>query len=247
MPALPDSMTLFLMNRNYSGWSLRAWLAMRAFNLKFDIENLIAGTKEIGDLGTPEADAMMRRAGPTAKAPSLHVDNGELIVFETLAIIEFLAEHVKGMWPEDRNQRAYARSLACEMSTSFTAVRNYSMNLRDRRGFQPELFTAQVKKDFNRLSDIWEGLRVKAIKNAKDHNKEDEGFLFGSFTALDAMYAPVMFRLRSYGLMDKIVGEHAIAYTHHMLKYGPMKEWDALAALETEVVPRNELPPATEE
>ncbi|KAG0052222.1 hypothetical protein BGZ83_002831 [Gryganskiella cystojenkinii] len=240
MPSLPENMTLFLLNRNYSSWSLRAWIAMRAFNLKFDIVMLMVGTKEIQDLGTPEADALMSRAGPTSKVPALHINDGKFVVFETLAIIEFLAESVDGMWPKDHLDRAYARSLSCEMLTGFSAVRSYSMNLREHRPFQPELFTAQAEKEFSRLASIWEELRVKATKNCGD--KEDKGFLFGSFTALDAMYAPVMFRLRSYGLMEKITGEHARAYVNRMLEYEPLKEWEALAAKETEIIPRGEYP-----
>ena len=86
---------LYMLNRNYSSWSLRAWLAMRALNVEFEPEVLLVGTKEIPDLGLPAADALMRRAGPTSKVPALHVATGSgqtHIVFETLAIIEYLAE-----------------------------------------------------------------------------------------------------------------------------------------------------------
>jgi len=143
------------------------------------------------------------------------------------------------LWPADRFERAYARSLAAEMATSFFAVRNYAMSLRENRKFQPELFNEKAGKDIKRLSSIWQELRSKAIHNK---NKKDDGFLFGSFTALDAMYAPVMFRFRSYSLADKVEGEHAQAYMRHMLEFGPMKEWAELAAQETEIIPRDEMP-----
>ncbi|KAG0252005.1 hypothetical protein BGZ95_006735, partial [Linnemannia exigua] len=88
--------TLFILNRNYSSWSLRAWLAIRHLNIKFNAELLLIGTPEVPDLFTPEAGAMLGRAGPTHKVPALHVQKplgGEThIVFETLAILEYLYE-----------------------------------------------------------------------------------------------------------------------------------------------------------
>ncbi|KAI1314514.1 hypothetical protein EDD11_002030 [Mortierella claussenii] len=233
--------SLYLLNKNYSSWSLRVWLAMRAFKIEFETVMLMGGTPEIPDLGVPAADELMRRAGPTSKVPALHVlkGNGEKhIVFETLAIIEYLAEDYPQLWPADRLDRAYARSLATEMATSFNAIRNYSMNLRERREFDPQFYNDNVEKDLRRLSDIWEELRAKAVGS-----RGDEGYLFGRFTALDAMYAPVMFRLRSYGLQSKIQGKHAIAYMEHMLNNEYMKEWEDLASKETEIIPRNELYP----
>ncbi|GJJ68474.1 glutathione S-transferase [Entomortierella parvispora] len=233
---------LYMLNRNYSSWSLRAWLAMRALNIELEPVMLIVGTKEIPDLGLPAANELMLRAGPTSKVPALHVEiapGKTHIIFESLAIMEYLAEDYPSLWPADRYERAYARSLSSEMATGFFAVRNYAMNLREHRRFQPELFNERVAADIKRLSDIWEELRSKAAQNK---GKNDEGFLFGTFTALDAMYAPIMFRFNSYDLASKVEGEHAQAYMRHMLQYGPMKEWAALASQETEIIPRDELP-----
>ncbi|KAG0364603.1 glutathione S-transferase-like protein [Gamsiella multidivaricata] len=235
---------LYLLNRNYSSWSLRPWLAMRVLKIEFETVMLIVGTPEIPDLGLPAADELMRRAGPTSKVPALHVSKragGEKhIIFESIAIMEYLAEDYPQLWPSDRYERAYARSLSAEMATSFGAIRNYAMNLRERREFDPKFYNEKVEKDIYRLSSIWEGLRSKAV--AKD---SDEGYLFGRFTALDAMYAPVMFRLRSYGLRPKIQGKHAAAYVEHMLKNEYMREWEELASHETEIIPRDELYPST--
>ncbi|KAF9996459.1 hypothetical protein BGZ65_007955, partial [Modicella reniformis] len=192
---------LFVLNRNYSSWSLRAWLAMRHLKIDFETVLLLIGTPETPDLGLPETEELLSRAGPTAKAPSLHVANGsggKHIIFETLAIMEYLAEDYPSLWPADRLERAYARSLASEMATSFGPIRNYAMNLRENWPFDPELYNNKVEKGIQRLSSIWEGLRSKAsVKEG------DRGYLFGTFTALDAMYAPVMFRLRSYDLIPK--------------------------------------------
>ncbi|KAF8980257.1 hypothetical protein BGZ46_004441 [Entomortierella lignicola] len=233
--------SLYLLNRNYSSWSLRAWLAMRAFSLEFKTVMLIVGTSDIPDLGIPAADRLMETAGPTRKVPALHVkkDSGENhIIFETLAIIEYLAEDYPLLWPVDRFDRAYARSLASEMATSFGPIRNYAMNIRERRPFDTKIYNDKVEKDIRRLSSIWEDLRSKAAAK-----KDDEGYLFGRFTALDAMYAPVMFRLRSYDLLPKVQGKLAAAYIEHMLNNEYVKEWEELSKQESEIIPRDELYP----
>ncbi|KAG0254696.1 hypothetical protein BG011_005561 [Mortierella polycephala] len=231
--------TLFLLNKNYSSWSLRAWLVMRAFKIDFKPELLLLGTPEIPDIGLPAANELMRRAGPTGKVPALHVQkpSGEPhIVFETLAVIEYLAEDCPGIWPSDRFDRAFARSLSAEMATSFVSIRNYAMTIRGRYPFDPEIYNASVEKDILRLCSIWEELRSKAATQ-----EGDEGYLFGRFTALDAMYAPVMFRLRSYSLISKIQGKHALAYVERLLNNEHMKEWEESSSHETEVIPRDEL------
>ncbi|KAF9365165.1 hypothetical protein BGX34_011137 [Mortierella sp. NVP85] len=183
----------------------------------------------------------MSRAGPTGKVPALHVSDesgGKHIVFESLAIMEFLAEDHPSLWPAERLERAYARSLATEMATSFGPVRNYAMNLREKRPFDPELYNDKVAQNIRRLSSIWEELRSKVATK-----EDDRGYLFGSFTALDAMYAPIMFRLRSYDLISKVQGKHALEYINHMLNDKAMQEWEELASRETEVIPRDELYP----
>ncbi|KAG0317905.1 hypothetical protein BGZ99_005960 [Dissophora globulifera] len=232
---------LYCLNKNYSTWSLRGWVAMRALNIDFETVMLTVGGPGVPDMGTPAADALMMRAGPTGKTPALHVQkpgsSGEKhIIFESLAIMEYLAEDYPSLWPADRFERAYARSLAAEMATSFEALRNYSMNIRKTYPFDPELYNANVEKNILRLSSIWEELRSKAV--AKDN---DEGFLFGSFTALDAMYAPIMFRLRGFSLKDKLQGKLAAAYVDHMLNFEAMREWEESSSLETEWVKRNEV------
>ena len=121
------------------------------------------------------------------------------------------------------------------MATSFESVRNYSMSIRERRPFDANFYSDKVEKDLRRLSSIWEELREKAAAKGGD-----EGYLFGRFTAIDAMYAPVMFRLRSYDLASKIEGKHAKAYVQHILNNEYVKEWENMALQETEVIPRGE-------
>ncbi|KAF9283382.1 Glutathione S-transferase 8 [Mortierella antarctica] len=234
--------TLYILNRNYSSWSLRGWIALRALNIKFDtVELIISSDNETKDLFTPEANALMARAGPTGKVPALHVTkpNGEKhIVFESLALMEYLAEDHPSLWPADKYERAYARSLASEMATSFGALRNYAMNVRAVYPFDAALYTPAVEKNLLRISAIWEELRSKAAQN-----KDDKGYLFGSFTALDAMYAPLPYRLIGYSLVDKIQGKHAQAYVQHMLNSPEMQEWTKDSKLEPWIIPADELYP----
>lgn len=112
------------------------------------------------------------------------------------------------------------------------------MNLREKRPFDPAFYNDMVEKDIHRLSSIWEELRSKAVTK-----EDDKGYLFGNFTALDAMYAPVMFRVRTYDLIPKVQGKHALAYIYHMLNDKEMQDWEELASGETEYIPRNELYP----
>ncbi|KAI9232666.1 MAG: hypothetical protein BYD32DRAFT_154665 [Podila humilis] len=232
---------LYILNRNYSSWSLRAWIALRTLNIKFDtVELIISSDNETKDLFTPEANALMARAGPTGKVPALHVTkpNGENhIIFESLAIMEYLAEEYPSLWPTDKYERAYARSLASEMATGFGPLRNYAMNIRAKYPFDAALYTPAVEKNLIRISAIWEELRSKAAQN----KETDKGYLFGRFTALDAMYAPLHHRLNGYSLQDKIQGKHAQAYTQHMLNSPEMQEWTKASKLEPWIIPSDEL------
>ncbi|KAF9390706.1 hypothetical protein CPB97_008555 [Podila verticillata] len=234
---------LYILNRNYSSWSLRAWIALRTLNVKFDtVELIISSDNETKDLFTPEANALMARAGPTGKVPALHVTkpNGENhIIFESLAIMEYLAEEYPSLWPTDKYERAYARSLASEMATGFGPLRSYAMNIRADYPFDAALYTPAVDKNLIRISAIWEELRSKAAQN----KETDKGYLFGRFTALDAMYAPLHHRLNGYSLLDKIQGKHAQAYTQHMLNSPEMQEWTKASKLEPWIIPSDELYP----
>ncbi|KAG0084095.1 Glutathione S-transferase 8 [Podila epicladia] len=234
--------TLYVLNRNYSSWSLRAWLALRVLGVNFETVVLTVGTKELPDVDHPDFPALMARAGPTSKVPALHITkpNGENhIVFESLAIMEYLAEDYPSLWPTNKFERAYARSLASEMATSFGPIRSYGMNIRVQCDFDPALWNEGVEKNLARLSSIWEELRAKAVKN----QATDKGFLFGGFTALDAMYAPLAHRLTTYSLRDKVQGEHARAYVQSLLDAPEMQEWSAAAKAEPWVVASDELYP----
>ena len=175
--------TLVIANRNYSSWSLRAWLALEAVGEPFD-EVLIP-------LGRPETAEEIRRYSPSGRVPALL--EGSLTVWDSLAICEYLAEsHPEaGLWPADPHARAVARSVVAEMHSGFTALRSHMpMNLRASRpgaGRGPG-----VAEDVERITAIWERCR-------RDFGAGGD-LLFGSFTLADACYAPVVSRFRSYGV-----------------------------------------------
>ncbi|KAF9167500.1 Glutathione S-transferase 8 [Actinomortierella ambigua] len=245
MSTLKDQQpTLYILNRNYSSWSMRPWLGLKAAGVNFKEVLLLAGTPAVPDMGTPESSKMLLEAGPTGKVPVLHITqpNGEkLIIFESLAIMEYVAEEYPSLWPSDRFERAYARSLATEMATSFAEVRSYDMNIRERFPFDAALFTPAKAKDLARLESIWAGCRDHVVKTRAA--AEDDGFLFGKFSIVDAMYAPVMFRIQTYGLREKISNPLALEYIERVLNYEHVQEWVRLSLPEKETIKRSHIYP----
>jgi len=175
--------TLIIANRNYSSWSLRAWLALEATGADFE-EVLIP-------LGRPETADEILRWSPSGRVPALR--DGGLVIWDSLAICEYLAERFPdaGLWPADLQARASARSVVAEMHSSFMAVRsNMPMNLRASRpgaGRGPG-----VDEDIQRIVEIWEACR-------RDFGNDGD-LLFGGFTIADAFYAPIVSRFRTYGV-----------------------------------------------
>ena len=198
--------TLHIGNKNYSSWSLRPWILMTELAIPF---------KERLHVFGPTFDA--RGAGsPANKVPCL-IDDGR-IVWDSLAIAEYLAEDHPPVWPKDRDARAWARSAAAEMHSGFQALRNdCSMNC----GVRVKLHTHSeaLAKDVERMAELWnEGLA-----------RFGGPFLAGpAFTAADAFFAPVAFRVQSYGLT---LPGPAAGYAARLLALRGMKRWyeDALA------------------
>ncbi len=175
--------TLVIGNRNYSSWSMRAWLALRATGAPFD-EVLVP-------LGRPETGAEILRWSPTGRVPALH--DGGLVIWDSLAICEYLAEKfpAAGLWPADPAARAAARSVTAEMHSGFTALRSQMpMNLRASRPVAER--EPAVDEDVRRILEIWESCR-------RDFGAGGE-LLFGEFTIADAFYAPVASRFITYGV-----------------------------------------------
>ena len=168
-------LTLVIANKNYSSWSFRPWILMRHFGLAFE-EAVIPMAQE-------NTRAEMLRFSLSGKCPSLHV--GEIVVWDSLAIIEYVAELYPqtAIWPRPRAARAQARSLAAEMHSGFMGIRGLlPMNMR-RKVKQREL-TPEASADVARLEQAF-GLARREFGQAG-------AFLFGDFSAADAKFAPVV-------------------------------------------------------
>lgn len=197
------SLRLFLGNKNYSSWSMRPWIALRAAGIAFEEEVVPFDF----DNGNPE----FRRFSPTMKVPVLK--DGDLTVWDSLAIVEYAAELFpeKGLWPADPRDRARARSISAEMHSGFPALRAACpMNMRRAPGTLS--VSDEVKADVARIVAIW----------SECLERSGGPFLFGGFTIADAMYAPVVSRFETYGLSnDPVVARYSEAVTG----LAAWKEW----------------------
>jgi glutathione S-transferase len=196
--------TLFIGEKNYSSWSLRPWLALRASGIPFREEAVSLA---------PDAGKAARFARlPGGRVPCLQ--DGEVFVWDSLSICEYLAERHPGLWPADPVARAWGRSIAAEMHSGFSALRSQmTMDVRARR--------PQRRRSPALLADI---ARVEAIWNETRARFGAGGpFLFGRFTNADAFYGPVVFRFRTYGVEP---AGAAGAYAQAMLELPAMREWE---------------------
>lgn len=201
--------TLHIANKNYSSWSLRPWILMREKGIGF------AETLHRFEPGG--AWATFRAFSPTGKVPALH--DGATVVWDSLAIVEYLAERHAGVWPSDAAARAWARSATAEMHSAFQTLRQQcSFNLGLRVTLN-EIGPA-LQKDIDRIDELWsEGLK-----------RFGGPFLAGTaFTAVDAFYAPVQFRIQTYGLK---LGNAAGAYSQRVLALPGMADWQAAGLAE---------------
>jgi len=201
---------LYIANKNYSSWSLRPWVLMRELGIPFE-EHLHAFTPG-------GSYANFRAFSPSGKVPTL-VD-GKTVVWDSAAIGEYLAERHDGVWPKDAAARAWARSAAAEMHSGFATLRQHcSMNcgLRVKLHEMPDA----LAKDIARLSELWnDGLA-----------RHGGPFLAGkTFTNVDAFYAPVAFRIQTYGLK---LDAPAQAYAQRLLDLPSMRTWYKEALAET--------------
>lgn len=204
---------LFIGNKCFSSWSLRPWIALKHLDLPFE-EVLVR-------LRTPQTAGELAKISPTGQVPVL-MHEGRL-VWETLAILEYLADLYpeKRLWPEDREDRAFARCVATEMHSGFRDLRyGWPMNLRRPRAHK--VLDEEGETQRARIEAIWRACRDRAV--------EDGPFLFGHFTAADAMYAPVVTRFDTYGgELDPVTRD----YVDAVLATPAMKDWYAGAAAET--------------
>jgi glutathione S-transferase len=219
-------MKLIVGNRNYSSWSLRGWLACKQSGLAFEVltvplygEDWEAQKRSRDDL-----------APSSGKVPVLW--DGDAVVWDSLAIIEYLADKIgrDRFWPKPDDARAMARSMVAEMHSSYMALRRECpMNIRGRAdGYEP---SEAVAADVIRILQLWAEARARFGKGGP--------FLFGAFCAADIFYAPVVSRFLTYGIP---VPGFASAYMQAVWEHDWMAEWIAAAQEEDWVIEQYEQP-----
>lgn len=220
-------LTLYIANKNYSSWSMRPWVLMRQAGIEFKeveirIDNL-------------EQDSMFKQqvaeVSPAGKLPVLVDGSGSspIVVWNSMAIVEYLAERFPAMhlWPTDIRQRAEARSVCAEMHNGFLALRtacimNIQANLTDA-GALIWRDNAGVRADVDRIIDMWQDLLAR----------HGGPMLFGDFCAVDAFYAPIVMRMRSYGLP---VPDDVKAYMQRVIVLPAVRQWITEALAEEDFV-----------
>lgn len=200
--------TLYIANKNYSSWSLRPWLLMTELGIPFQEQLIPFETNN---------HKQFKKISPNARVPCLH--DGDLIIWDSLAIIEYLGEQHPKVWPSAVNARAWARSASAEMHSGFAALRNQcSMNC----GLQLRLhhISDELLADLNRIDELWnDGL-----------SRFGGPYLAGNqFTAVDAYYAPMVFRIHTYNLP---LSSASLDYCKRILALNSMQQWYADALLE---------------
>lgn len=220
-------MKLFIGNKAYSSWSLRGWLACKLSGLPF--EEIVVPLYDEAWEKRREGDEFAPSSG---KVPILW-DGDDIVVWDSLAIIEYLNEKTSGelFWPTEPAARAMARSMAAEMHSSFAALRReHSMNIRRIYDAVPP--SEAVAQDIFRMMQLWAQARAR-------HGGEGE-FLFGAFSAVDVMFAPVVTRFITYQLP---VARFAQAYMQAIIAHPWMQEWIGGAQAEDWVIDKFEVPP----
>jgi glutathione S-transferase len=211
--------TLYVGNKNYSSWSLRGWLAMKLAGAPF--REVMVSLR-----GEGEPNPAIRAFSPSARVPCLHDDR--VVVWDSLAIAEYLAERHPGMWPADPIARAWARSVAAEMHSGFAALRNeMTMCIRERVDVRP--WSPALLLDVVRVSEIW--------NEGRNRFGTGGAFLCGAFSLADVFYAPVAFRFRTYDVRPEGV---AGRYLQDLLAHPWLRTWEADALAETAIVEADE-------
>ena len=213
-------MKLIIGNKNYSSWSLRSWLLLAEAGIEFE-EQRIA-------LDTETSAAELASASPACRVPVLILD--DMVIWDSLAIAETVAERwpEKELWPVEESARAHARSICAEMHSGFATLREaMPMNCRamGRKVPLPDELTA----DIDRIFEIWTDCHRRYSSAGR--------WLFGKFSIADAMFAPVVLRLRTYGIN---LPESASVYPARLLESEAMQDWLLESESEVEVIKGDE-------
>jgi glutathione S-transferase len=212
---------LVIANKNYSSWSLRPWMALTMAGIPFD-EKMVR-------FGEPQFGEEIRKISPAGKVPVLA--HGKLVIWDSLAILEYLAETFPGknLWPKSKAARAMARSVSNEIHSGFSSLRNACpMNLR--RSPKPVAMSEAAKTDVARIEVLWRDCR-------KSHGKGGK-FLFGKFSIADAMYAPIVSRFETYAIP---VANDTRAYMANLTSTRSFQAWKTEALKEPWIVPEDEV------
>ncbi len=215
------TLTLIIANKTYSSWSFRPWILMRHFEIAFDEVTV--------PLAQENTRAEIFRYTPSGKCPALQ--DGSIIVWDSLAIIEYLADRFPQMaiWPRSRTARAQARSLAAEMHSGFANLRA-SLPMNMRRKVKKLELSPDAAADVARLEGAFAAARAEFGQAGQ--------FLFGDFSAADAMFAPVVNRLHVY---DVDVSPGTRRYMEKMMAVPAWKDWSAQALAEPWVIDKYEI------
>lgn len=209
---------LYLGNKNYSSWSLRGWLVAKLSGEPFEEVHVPL----VGQTPNPANYAF----SPSGLVPCLH--EGEVVVWDSMAIAGYLAERHPEMWPSDTAARAWARAISAEMHSGFSMLRSQmTMCIRERVDVRP--WSGALAADIARVVRIWDESRRRFGAGG--------AFLCGRFSIADCFYGPVAFRFRTYGVA---VDGVARAYLEALLGHPFLREWEQAALAETTIVDADE-------
>src|SRR5579862_5330514 len=213
-------LTLVIGNKNYSSWSLRAWIALKHLGVPFEEIQVV--------LDTPSTREDIERYGPSGRVPVLR--QGEFAVWDSLAICEYAAELTGKGWPQQPEARAVARSVCAEMHSGFSHLRSlWPMNARARN--RRTAMTAALEADVERIDEIWNDCRRRFGAGGP--------WLFGAdYSIADAMYAPVVLRFNTYGAR---ISDTARWYMATVLEDGALQEWLRAARAEPWTIAADEV------
>jgi len=214
-------LTLIIGNKNYSSWSLRPWIFLKYFNLDFKETNV--------SLFTETSDKELAPYFSNFKVPVLK--DGDQLIWDSLSILEYLSENfcAGSGWPEDKNARAFSRSMSAEMHSSFTALRN-ELPMNCRKSFSSIRLSSDATEDVKRIITLW--------NTAHEKYGSGEEWLMGKFSIADAMYIPVVLRFHGYGIETQ---GYANDYIQTVLNNRHIKEWIDAGTLETEIIEEDEI------
>jgi len=216
-----SSLTLVIGNKNYSSWSLRPWVFLKQNGIVFNEVRV--------PLFVETSNDQLAQYNSDFKVPVLQDD--DLLIWDSLSILEYLSENYlqsRG-WPEDPQARAVARSVSCEMHSSFMNVRNeLPMNCRKR--FENVVLTAEAEREIERISALWQQCRSQYGGGGE--------WLFGNYSIADAMFAPIALRFYGYHIS---LGDVEASYVNNVLKQACIIEWVDAGKMESEIIAEDEI------